>query len=1364
MKRSPSEVRVLQGIGRVARLRWIGLLACLVVHALSSGVALAQKAKPLTQPGGKFHVPSVPAPAGTDPWGPARALGIAGNDSYPIPPDLLGVDMMRQSKADAALKSQSCIHCHTDVGTMHPPNTVNISCVDCHGGNPFNFTKAGAHVPSRYPDLWPTSANPVRSYTLLNHESPEFIRFVNPGDLRVAHIACGQCHANEVLQLRKSMMTHGCMLWGAALYNNGGTPMKWARYGESYSMDGRPQRLQNVPAPTQYEIDYKGMVPFLDPLPRFETSQPGNILRIFERGGRFRAEIGVPERTEEPGRPRERLSTRGLGTDNRTDPVFVGLQKTRLLDPTLNFLGTNDHPGDYRSSGCSACHVIYANDRSPTASGPFAKYGHRGLAASAKDDWVQFIDPTIPKDEPGHPIQHLFTNSMPTSQCMVCHMHPGTTVLNTYLGYMWWDNETDGQCMYPRHQKDPTAEEIIQTSWSNPEESAARGLWGDPDFLARVSELNPNLKHTQFADFHGHGWVFRAVFKKDRSGNLLDHRGEKIESPATQDLMAAVAPSSDVEKIHGKQRDGVPVHMMDIHMEKGMHCVDCHFYQDGHGDTKLYGEVRAAIEIQCIDCHGDASQTQIAKVEQQLRSGKPAQLTTSGPASGSQPTNLLALRTAFGKPRFEIRRVPGKPPQLIQRSNVEKDLEWVVTQTASTIDPNSDEYNPRSHAAKTVRLDTDGMLRWGGNHEPGKCAHDNKNMNCIACHSSWNPSCFGCHLPQKANIKAPNLHNGGEISRNRISYNFQTLRDDAYMLGRDGNVTGNRIGPARSSCAIHVSSYNSNRESIYVQQQTISGEGLSGIAFSSNVPHTVRGGNGWDPSQTDRPPGTYETKSCTDCHVSVNNDNNAIMAQLLMQGTGTMNFIGKYCWVGAGEHGLEGVVVTETTEPQAVFGSSLHQLAYPENYREFVESGRKLEHAHEHPGRDILETLSPRYKKPEILSLQHRGEYLYAACGEGGLRVFDIAFIDHKAFSERITTAPVSPLGQRFYVRTKYATSVAAPTTIAPDPTRTHRAENFEPAIPGLYAYIYVTDKYEGLVMVSAASLLDGDPTNNFLERDVTFNPNGLLCGASAITIAGNHAYICCDAGLVTIDLTDPKHPKVVSVVGNDVLKEPHSVAVQFRYAFVCDHEGVKVFDVTEPGYPQFAHEVPLHDAHSIYLARTYAYVAAGKQGLVILDITQPTAAFIDQVYTANGEINDAHDVKLGITNVSQFAYVADGKNGLRVVQLTSPETHGNDGFSPRPNPCLVATRKLPKGGHALCVSRGIDRDRAVDESGNQIAVFGRVGARPLNREEVFKMHRRPDGSLYQVSDDPFDSRVYEFPTQIQRLEQARSGAKGVRR
>jgi hypothetical protein len=40
--------------------------------------------------------------------------------------------------------------------------------------------------------------------------------------------------------------------------------------------------------------------------------------------------------------------------------------------------------------------------------------------------------------------------------------------------------------------------------------------------------------------------------------------------------------------------------------------------------------------------------------------------------------------------------------------------------------------------------------------------------------------------------------------------------------------------------------------------------------------------------------------------------------------------------------------------------------------------------------------------------VQLRGEYAYVAAGEGGLRVYDVAQIDQKGFSERITTAPVS--------------------------------------------------------------------------------------------------------------------------------------------------------------------------------------------------------------------------------------------------------------------------------------------------------------------------------------------------------------------
>jgi hypothetical protein len=177
-------------------------------------------------------------------------------------------------------------------------------------------------------------------------------------------------------------------------------------------------------------------------------------------------------------------------------------------------------------------------------------------------------------------------------------------------------------------------------------------------------------------------------------------------------------------------------------------------------------------------------------------------------------------------------------------------------------------------------------------------------------------------------------------------------------------------------------------------------------------------------------------------------------------------------------------------------------------------------------------------------------------------------------------------------------------------------------------------------------------------------------------------------------------------------------------------------------------------DVRSVYLARGYAYVAAGRRGLVILDITVPDRPRVDQVFDAGGCIDDLNDVKLGITYVSEFAYLADGKNGLRVVQLTSPETPGNDGFTPRPTPCLVATYKLPHGGHALSVSKGLDRDRAVDESGNQIAVLGRVGARPLNKEEQRKLYLH-GGRACAATSSPDDGRQILLQLLPRPVEQA---------
>ena len=219
-------------------------------------------------------------------------------------------------------------------------------------------------------------------------------------------------------------------------------------------MNGAPQRLQTCAAAAPNEMPRKACVPYLDPLPRFEITPAGQHpahlrarrpLRAGTRHPRTAGRTGPARAPAEQPRPRH-------GEPHRSRSSSA-CRRRALLDPTLNFLGTNDHPGDYRSSGCTACHVIYANDRSPVHSGPYAEFGNRACSVNA--------DPTIPKDEPGHPDPApLHAGAIPSSQCIVCHIHPGTNVMNSYLGYMWWDEETDGELMYPHKQKYPTAEEM----------------------------------------------------------------------------------------------------------------------------------------------------------------------------------------------------------------------------------------------------------------------------------------------------------------------------------------------------------------------------------------------------------------------------------------------------------------------------------------------------------------------------------------------------------------------------------------------------------------------------------------------------------------------------------------------------------------------------------------------------------------------------------------------------------------------------------------------------------------------------------------------------------------------------------------
>ncbi|WP_296717511.1 hypothetical protein [Erythrobacter sp.] len=1303
----------------------------------------------------------------------------------------------RQSVAEMNAKSEGCNTCHvkTDAPTMHLTPAVRLGCTDCHGGNAgvrgnsellhdspdYVAARDRAHVLPKYPDSWhfPSSANPKRSYSLLNKEAPEFVKFVNPSDYRVARDACGACHMGAIEAAERSIMATGAMLWGGASYNNGILPFKNYLLGEAYTRKGEPAKITSPGAGPGGKLSpeqiARGVIAEMYPLPTWHVIPPGDVFRVFERGGRTInsqfPEIAIPnptgqiQRLEEPGRPDLKQSNRGPGTGLRVAIPALNIHKTRLNDPFTWFMGTNDQPGDYRHSGCASCHVVYANDREPRHSLIYAQYGRDGQtitsdptiagklehAAGYEDakhgavkqpghkdddhaDALKQRSGSADKDadgaltidgkvkEKGHPLQHVFTRAIPTAQCMNCHMHQPNIFLNSYLGYTMWDYESDAPAMWPKEQKYPTAEEVRAINDRNPEAAAVRGKWGDLDFLRNVYDLNPTLKDTQFADYHGHGWNFRAVFKRDREGNLLDADG-KIVDPDDPEKWRKEGEGKFVEP---GTNPGKAVHMMSIHAEVGMQCADCHYEQDSHGNGLIYGEVANAIEIGCKDCHGtpDAYPT----------------LKTSGPAAPPEGHNMALLRNPDGQRRFEWTEGDDGRRKLIQRSIVDPSLEWEVSLVKDSVDPETPVFNAKAARAKLVsRYGAEtGNFEFGTGIAADDRAHREPEMACFTCHLSWTTSCGGCHLPIEANWKTKSHRYEGGETRNFATYNPQVARDEMFQLGKHQTTKGNQTAPVRSSSALVLSSTNINRERIYVQQPPISSIGFSSQAFAPHFPHTVR---------------KTETKTCSDCHLSAKDDNNAIMAQLLLLGTNYVNFVGLHAWTGL-EGGFQATRVTEYDEPQAVLGSYLHRYAYPDYWNLHVEqNGRELKNwvrgktfdkdlsGETHPFEEFANVHEGTPGR--VGCLQLRGEYMFLAEGKGGFTVYDVASIANKGTSERILKGPFSPLGHDTNVGTTNATCMAIATNQPIAPTRNTaamREMNQEQAFLPIYNYAVVTDAVEGLILVNVNTLADGEFRNNKLRRKTfadgseAWNPDGVLDGARHVHLAGEVAYITAAKGLVVVDLADPDTPKIAAV---RELRDGRASAIQFRYLWVSDADGVKLFDVTDLRNPVAVPEatVPLADARRIYIARTYAYVAAKAEGLVILDVKNPRAPRIFQKVTLGGTLNDAEDVMVGTTNASLIGYVADGKNGMKVLQLTSPDSQRNFyGFSPAPVPEMIAWAKTPTP--AIAISKGLDRDRAVDETGGQMAVFGRLGSRPFTRPEMERLFMTRSGVPWKVSDE----------------------------
>ncbi|MCG8037947.1 MAG: cytochrome C [Candidatus Thiodiazotropha taylori] len=289
----------------------------------------------------------------------------------------------------AEAQGKACLACHDgierfsdgvmqeDIEKMGAELGDPAGCVVCHGGNPKEEKdKMKAHMGS------PAG--------LAKKGGPKNF-LPDPGAMPVNDQACGQCHSGYYDRLNKSLMnTEAGKLQGNMWSWGYQKDMKvvWGNY-DVIDEDG-PVPLVGTKAYKKYMKDFVKKHP--DQMPKRLKQLPQVDL--------------------------EKL------TDN---PNHAGLTYSRH-DCQRCHVGVTgrDKRGDYRGSGCSACHVPYSND-----------------------GYYEGGDPTIKKDEAGHILTHRMQGTrktkvkvgevefsgIPVETCVSCH-NRGKRVGVSYQGIM----------------------------------------------------------------------------------------------------------------------------------------------------------------------------------------------------------------------------------------------------------------------------------------------------------------------------------------------------------------------------------------------------------------------------------------------------------------------------------------------------------------------------------------------------------------------------------------------------------------------------------------------------------------------------------------------------------------------------------------------------------------------------------------------------------------------------------------------------------------------------------------------------------------------------------------------------------------
>ena len=452
--------------------------------------------------------------------------------------------------------------------------------------------------------------------------------------------------------------------------------------------------------------------------------------------------------------------------------------------------------------------------------------------------------------------------------------------------------------------------------------------------------------------------------------------------------------------------------------------------QDAHGNGKLYGETRNAIEVDCVDCHGTIEQR--------------ATLTTSGTAAPDGGTRLELLRTPWGERRFYW-----KDGSLFQRSMLEKDQQWEVVQVLDSITPGNAHYNEKSRLAKTIQKDGN---TWGdarvraGEAGASEQPHDVLHLSQLMGADLLRLPSFDDRQPAHAHA-AQRRHHDAQLDVVQLPGAARRCLQAGHRW--HGHGTSGRAGALCLRRPGELAERRPRLDLLPAADHLRGGLQRTGVQYLRSA---------YGPGEGD------EELHRLPCRAQ-SGDNNAWMSQLLLQGTNFMNFMGRYIYVATGSKGYEAVAVTEHDEPPAVIGSDLQKLAYPDDYNEHIKNKRELKETYGHAGsesiaatrfsmsRPAANTSMPPWDKRRLPRLRHRQPRR-----QGHLAADD----NRSCFA---AGASVSMCRQSTRWRSP------RPPRWESIRLRTQHPENEEQTINLFYGFLYVADREEGLIVIGNPNL-----------------------------------------------------------------------------------------------------------------------------------------------------------------------------------------------------------------------------------------------------------------------------------------------------